>query len=256
METDFSKASAQHKLSDFDIAKAVHDRLGYAGPETAFDVTQKLVVPLLEDIGTPKLLSISLRALSPDTDNIDLEDRIKFPFERKIDKGLRPLVFTKPKSYEETGSEGNRALAKILNSLSSGMARNPIDSLKHYETGDKVLHLPKHPDIARDEERVRKKLERGEEFKADTLKLFVAELQSLLYEGKDMIGTRMQYALHRMPEVLVDGYEIQKSLAKTINDFGRVGRLIRDGQDLKDAVAIIKRTNDHGADKSHRHDKV
>jgi len=242
MENTFKNAAEQSGPSAFDLAKALHEKLRYSNPALAFGVTQELILPELKDFGTDKALSTVLHALSPDTQNIETKNRIELPFASAHGRqSLRDLVFPEAKKYEESGSDSNRQLARILNSLSDMGRVDPIHAMRRHDTGDKVLHLPKDPDAAREEKWARERLQRGADYKKETLKVFTSELQGLLYDGRNMIGSQMQYALHVMREKIIGGDEVQKAASKVINDFGSVGALVRDGHNLKESIDILKR---------------
>lgn len=242
MEDSFKNAADKSEPSGFDLAKALHEKLRYSNPALAFGVTRELVVLELKDLGTDRALATVLEALSPETQNIDLEDRIKLPFsDHAAKKSLRDLVFPKPETYAETGSDSNRQLARILNKLSALGKKDPIDAMRRHDTGDHVLHLPVDPQAARDAKILGERLRKGQEYKAETLKTLMPELQALLYDGRRSISTGLQYALYIMNEKLVDSAPVQKAVGKLLDDFGSIGAIVRDGNNFKEAVNIMKR---------------
>lgn len=255
MEQNFNTKSHGTKMTDYVLAKTLYDRLRWGDAQDAvFSITKSLIVPLMEPLGTGAALVRVERALDPATDNIDTECRFTRPDEG-VQWSLRDAVFPNLKNYAETGSEGNRTLAGILNRLVSLSGRDFKDGLKR--TGDTVVHLPESPES----QRIKNRLERGAAFKEKTKLDFEREFARLLYTDSVGVGTEINYALHRMPEFLKDGQEIAKAMTDVINHAGAIGKMMayhgryNPGFTLEEAVRI-RSTPPVARKEAPSHDKI
>lgn len=255
MNAYFGDAAGQDKKQqerdDFALGRQLHERLRWSGGDTAFNATRELVVPHMNVLGTGEALARVLKAVDPATDNICTQDvfermGIVPPWDQSgaSSPSLRDLVYPKKKVYEETGSESNRELARILNKLTSSFRdlSDPVEALKRPITGDKVLYLPTDPDKAAEQKATDSMLQEGAAFKEKLGPLVKQELLGFLYDGRQMMSSQLQHALYEAPQILNDGVGLAKDIQMLSRDFAGVGYLVREtGRGISESSQIQSR---------------
>lgn len=235
MDIELRDAATPGELSNFALAQIFYRRVGFLNPVLAFNVTCELVVPDMAPIGTDKSLATVLTALSPDAQNINLEQILLLP-----PRPERVRAESRhPKHFEVTGTQSNRDLATILNKLAR--LGEPESAAIRPNAESDMSHLPVNSQKAIEARRVREVTERGEAFKEKTHFILVRELQRLLYDNRGPVDLKMQNATHELPMHLVDGDRIQKAVYEVIDHFGSVGDFMRNGATLREAVSTRKR---------------
>lgn len=234
MDIDFRDAAARGELSNFALAQLVHQRIGYADPFLAFDNTLALVVPDMAQLGTDRSLDLILKALSPDTRNINLEDVIVLPIKPEGDIVRTALATTQ--SRDPSHPMSRKDFVDILNKLARLGETEPA-SVKKAGKGD-IYNMP----LAADEAgRAKEIIELGIAFKRDTHFLLVRELQRLIFDDRGPVDAKMQIATFELPRRLVDGDRIQRAVYEVMDHFASVGDFVRRGFTVGEAVVVRKR---------------